>query len=79
MEDVGIFNGHFSDFAAKWFIYGHLVHFVVSWNIFPRFGILYRENLATLMFIHRQTLKMLQTRVMINVLTVMMNLFMCHC
>jgi hypothetical protein len=27
---------------------GHLVYFVVIWHIYPRFGILYQENLATL-------------------------------
>jgi hypothetical protein len=26
--------------------YGHLVFFVVIWNVFPRFGILYREKIG---------------------------------
>jgi hypothetical protein len=29
-------------------VYGYLVHFVLIWYIFTRFGMLYRENLATL-------------------------------
>jgi hypothetical protein len=35
IQPFGIFNGH-------------LVHYVVLWYIFSRFGLLYQENLATL-------------------------------
>jgi hypothetical protein len=33
--------------------YGHLVHFVVIWYNFPRFGILDQENLATLVLLSK--------------------------
>jgi hypothetical protein len=38
--------GHFVYFTAKWYILLSfmLVHFVVIWYIFPRFGLLYREK-----------------------------------
>jgi hypothetical protein len=35
MQDVGISNAHFVYFTAN----GYLVHFVVMWYIFSRFGI----------------------------------------
>jgi hypothetical protein len=47
MEDVGVFYvcafGLFYGHLIFWYMYG-----VVIWYIFPRFGKLYRKNLATL-------------------------------
>jgi hypothetical protein len=37
--------------------YDHLVYFVVIWYIFPRFGMVYQENLATLYVAPRKILK----------------------
>jgi hypothetical protein len=44
MEQLVIFNYHLVYFTAIGNTYGHLVYFVVSWYIFPRFGILYQEK-----------------------------------
>jgi hypothetical protein len=44
MEDVGIFNRHLVYFTIHETFYGRLVYFVVTWYIFPRFGILYKER-----------------------------------
>jgi hypothetical protein len=45
MEDVGIFVAILSTyFAAKFYIYANLVHFVVIWYIFPCFGMLCIEK-----------------------------------
>jgi hypothetical protein len=42
MEDVGKFNVHLVYFMDIRIIFcGHLVHFLVIWYIFPRFGMLY--------------------------------------
>jgi hypothetical protein len=43
-EDVGIFYGHFVYFTSERYIFGHSVHFVVIWYIFPSFCMLYREK-----------------------------------
>jgi hypothetical protein len=40
MEDVGILYDHFVYLWTNGIFYGHLVHFVVIWYIFPRFGML---------------------------------------
>jgi hypothetical protein len=44
MEDVCIFMTIWSVLLPKVTFYVHLVHFVVIWYIFPRFGLLYREK-----------------------------------
>jgi hypothetical protein len=46
MENLGILYDHLVYFTAI----GNVLwpSFVVIWYIFPRFGILYQENLATL-------------------------------
>jgi hypothetical protein len=49
MENVGIFDEHLVYFTAIGNVCGHLVYFVLIWYIFPRFGILYQENLANLL------------------------------
>jgi hypothetical protein len=44
MEDFGIFVGHLNLFYDPMVFYGHLVHFVAIWYIFPSFGTSYREK-----------------------------------
>jgi hypothetical protein len=44
MEYVVIFSGPLEYITAIWYILGPFGNIVVSWHIFPRFGILYREK-----------------------------------
>jgi hypothetical protein len=44
MEDVGILIPFLFTFWPNNIFNGHLIHFVVMWYIFPRFGMLYREK-----------------------------------
>jgi hypothetical protein len=48
MEKVGIFFGYLEYITAIWNILWLLGNLVTIWYIFPRFGILCKENLATL-------------------------------
>jgi hypothetical protein len=48
LENVDIFFGHLEYFTDIGGIFGHLVHFMFIWYIFPVFAIMYQENLATL-------------------------------
>jgi hypothetical protein len=43
MEGVGIFMVILFILRQNGIFCGHLVHFVVIWYIFPRFGVLYPE------------------------------------
>jgi hypothetical protein len=52
MEDVGMFMAIRFILRPIRKFYGHLVHFVVIWYIFSRFGILYQENSANPGYIH---------------------------
>jgi hypothetical protein len=49
MKNLGIFYDHLDYFKAIGHILWPLILFVVIWYIFPRFGILDQENLATLL------------------------------
>jgi hypothetical protein len=49
MENIGRFYGHLVYLRPLEIFYSHLVYFVVIWYIFSRFGILDKENLATLL------------------------------
>jgi hypothetical protein len=40
MEDVGIFFAIWSILRLMCTFYGHVAYFVVTWCIFPRFGML---------------------------------------
>jgi hypothetical protein len=44
MEDVGIFTAILSIIRPNGIFYDVLVHFVVIWYIFSRFGMMYREQ-----------------------------------
>jgi hypothetical protein len=46
MDDVGtyFFFAILSTLRPNGIFYGHLVHLVVIWYIFPRFGMLHREK-----------------------------------
>jgi hypothetical protein len=48
LENVGIFYGHLEYLSDIWKFNDHLVRFVLIWYIYPNFGIMYQENLATL-------------------------------
>jgi hypothetical protein len=44
MENLGIFYHHWVFLRPLEIFYGPLVHFVVMWYIFPRFGILDQDK-----------------------------------
>jgi hypothetical protein len=48
MENADIFYGPLVYFWPFDIRYGHLVYFVIIWYMFPRFGILYKEESGTL-------------------------------
>jgi hypothetical protein len=47
--DVGILGGHLCSLRPNGTFYGHLVHFVVIWYIFPVLVCCPVQNLATLL------------------------------
>jgi hypothetical protein len=48
MENIGIFSGQLENLTTIGCILWAFGNFVVIWYIFPRFGILYQEKMATL-------------------------------
>jgi hypothetical protein len=48
VEDVGIFMNIRFILRPFGILFGHLVCFAAIWYVFPRFGMLYQKNLATL-------------------------------
>jgi hypothetical protein len=48
LENVYVFYAQMEYFSEIWEVYGHLVHFVSFWYIFPFFVSCTRKNLATL-------------------------------